>query len=121
MQSKAKLTRIGATGNKLAAIKALRSFTGLGLKDAKDAVEDVMDGHNLDVPVNGNLIDNHGKLVARDELAALRENGIHVSLGGTKREAVIGATRSAAKIAIEDCQYDLAIDLIKVLRDHDHA
>lgn len=118
---KAKLTRIGETHNKVAAIKALRYITGLGLKDAKDTVEDVMEGHNLEVPLNPKAIDNHGRLDAREEVATLRAEGIHIATGGTKRHAVIGATRAAAKIAVDDHQYDLAIDLIKVLRDHDHA
>ena len=121
MKREAKLTRIGPTNNKVAAIKALRSLSGLGLKEAKDGVEDVMDGRSLTVPLAIGALDDRGQLNAREELATLRQEGIHVGAGSTKRDAVIGATRSAAKIAVDDKQYDLAIDLIKVLRDHDYA
>ena len=121
MKREAKLSRIGKTHNKVAAIKALRSMSGLGLKDAKDGVEDVMSGRTLTVPLSINALDDRGLLNAREEIATLRAEGIHVGVGGTKRDVVIGATRSAAKMAVNDKQYDLAIDLIKVLRDHDYA
>jgi ribosomal protein L7/L12 len=47
LQTQARLTELVAQGNKMQAIKDLRVATGLGLKEAKDAVDAVAAGHDI--------------------------------------------------------------------------
>jgi len=49
----AQVLAIVATGGKLAAIKWIRQQTGLGLKESKDAVELLMQQHNVSSPRSG--------------------------------------------------------------------
>jgi ribosomal protein L7/L12 len=46
-QTQARLTELVEQGNKIQAIKDLRAATGLGLKEAKDAVDAIAAGHDV--------------------------------------------------------------------------
>jgi ribosomal protein L7/L12 len=45
-QTQARLTALAGQGNKIQAIKDLRAATGVGLKEAKDAVDALLAGHD---------------------------------------------------------------------------
>jgi ribosomal protein L7/L12 len=46
-QAQARLTELARQGNKIKAISELMAATGLGLKDAKDAVDAIAAGHDI--------------------------------------------------------------------------
>jgi ribosomal protein L7/L12 len=65
-----------AQGNKIGAIKRVRELTGLGLKEAKDAVDAIEAGAPLEArPADGNT--GHGEVPAQplDDVRALVERG----------------------------------------------
>ena len=64
-QTRARLTELVARGNRMQAIKDLRVATGLGLKEAKDAVDAIAAGH--DIP--GELLPRPGISAATEERA----------------------------------------------------
>lgn len=103
------LTRSGNTDHKVAAIKALRNLVGLGLREAKDAIESVMDGEQITLDTDATL--------NRSDIQILAGEGITVN-GGTNRRLVLQAIKSAVRIAIEDGEYDLAISLLEVMKKH---
>lgn len=111
------LKQIGKTNNKVAAIKALRCITRLGLKEAKDAIESVMSGSVITVDAVGKK--GFDSVDDRECLRTLTAEGIGVITGGGKRSVILSATRTNAKMAVEDGDYDLAISLINVLKEHD--
>ena len=102
--------------NKVAAIKAWRQLSGLGLKEAKDAVESVMHGDCLVLQLNFPF-QNDPK--SAESLETLRREGMIVSSGGTHRHVVLRAIKSSARIALDNSEYDLAKDLIDVLERHE--
>jgi len=105
----------GAQPQKVASIKALRTLTGLGLKEAKDAVEDAMDTGKTSIQMYGDPV----SLLRTEEVKILTSEGFRVNGIGDKKEAIVNSVQTSARIAIQDKQYELAIDLLKVLKDHD--
>ena len=109
-----------ATQHKIPAIKALRAITLVGLKEAKDAIESCIDG--------ATFMCSEASSYAREEYA---NNGSHYAMGYEfEREVtnlfLAGFTVEAdtfkvkiqalAKQAIDSGEYQVAIDLVEVLR-----
>lgn len=111
------LKRVGETSNKVIAIKALRNLAGLGLKEAKDAVEEAMCGVTVTFDSSRKALDLTGS--DSEAFRDLKGQGILVVGGAGKRGVIITATRSSAKMAVDEGEYELAISLINVLKEHD--
>lgn len=105
--------------NKVVVIKALRSLTGLGLKEAKDAIEAMVDNagrpHLIEVTTTLSM----NELLRCDEIKTLADGGFTPTNITTKRAVILGAIRSAAKMAINEKEHELAIALTNVLKEHD--
>jgi len=112
-----KFHKVGETNNKVAAIKAFRFLSGAGLKEAKDAVEDVMAGNKVEWDIHPSAITDGSR--PSESVRTLMSEGIGVSGIATKRNAILQSTMAGAKLAIDDRDYELAISLIKVLKEHD--
>ena len=106
----------GEVPNKVACIKAFRNLTGVGLKEAKDAIEDVMAGNTIREDVRPTMLENGPRGECFD---TLRNNNIAIGGVTTKRDIVLEAVRTGITIALADKEHDLASDLIAVLKKHD--
>lgn len=100
--------------NKVTCIKAWRTVTGLGLKEAKDAVEAVMEGKPTILETS--LAPDHPEL--RNALAVIQGENMVVSTQNTTKATVLRAVESAAKLSLDNGEYDLAIDLTEILKKH---
>ena len=49
-QQELQIRELTATGNKISAVKLYREITGVGLKEAKDAVDAIQRGESVDIP-----------------------------------------------------------------------
>ena len=103
--------------NKVAVIKAVRQLTGIGLKEAKDAVEEAMTGTVV-------LIKNgtpHDSTIAssNDANDSIHENGMELFFGTSKTQFIVQAIRESAKLAADEEENELAILLLDVLRQHE--
>ena len=116
--SKLRLTRAGmpADFNKVAAIKAFRQLSGVGLKEAKDAVEEAMANGSVEIDLYG---EPSASLLRTEEVKILQGEGFRISGITDKKEVILRSTKTSARIAVDEGEYDLAIDLIKVLQQHD--
>lgn len=104
--------------NKVSAIKAARTLFGLGLKEAKDAIEEVMNKGVSEFEIHPANAPKHLDKMSPEMLTLMGE-GIQIGGIETKKSAVIEALRSSAKVAMSDREYDLAISIIGVLKEHD--
>ncbi len=109
----------GKCHNKVAAIKAYRTLSGAGLKDAKDAVEAALDGEIVEMTIRPAHVAALVEGVQDDSLDTLRDQGFTFGGLATKRTAIIQALRDSAKVSLDSKDYDLAISIIGVLKDHD--
>lgn len=109
-----------STTNKIEVIKAVRTIGGLGLKESKDMVENPgkqtlavnMALRNFD----GDLHDNEFRF--KEATDALRRNSVKVSIPGTPDTATIEALKAVACDALHRGEYDLAGDLLEVMRKY---
>ncbi len=109
----AKLCRMpgGTPSNdqKVACIKAIRKITGLGLKEAKDAVELAMSGGAYVLPCK--TAPSH----CDAEIEVLNANGLMITGNATKVEFILRSMRANAKMAIDCKENNLAILIIDAL------
>jgi hypothetical protein len=98
-----------ARDNKVEAIKAVRRAADLGLKDAKDTIEAMMDGHSVTVDVNISDSD------VRDALDTLRAVGGEIHTTG---EELITRIRDVAIDALRASEDALAVELLDALINH---
>ncbi len=94
---------------KVACIKAFRQITGLGLKEAKDAVELAADGGAFDLP--GKTAPEHCDL----EIKVLRDNGLMITGNANKVDFILRSLRANAKMAIDSEENHLAILILDTL------
>ena len=103
--------------NKVAVIKAVRQLTGIGLKEAKDAVEEAMTGIVVIIkdgtPHESTIASSH------DANDSIHENGMELYSGTSKTQFIIQAIRESAKMAADEEETDLAILLLGVLSQHE--
>lgn len=101
--------------NKIALIKALRSLTGMGLKEAKDTVELVLDDNRTSVDV-GKVED------FKHYFQMLIDNGIIIT---NSRKAIsdqiAGELKHLAQYATENECYSMAQNILEVLNKHDRS
>jgi len=103
--------------NKVAAIKAVRQLCGIGLKEAKDAVEEAMTGT---VVVIADLTPHSSsQMSSQDAHENLRAQGMELLRGTSKTEFIVQAIRESAKLAADEEENNLAILLLDVLRQHE--
>jgi len=103
--------------NKILVIKAIRFLTGIGLKEAKDAVEEAMTGV-ITIIEDGNP--RELSTTTGDEAHEnIRANGMELFNGTSKVEFVVQAIRESAKLAADEEETELAILLLDVLRQHE--
>lgn len=114
--SKLRLTREGMPQdfNKVSAIKALRQLSGVGLKEAKDAVEAVMTGEIVDLGTTA----PRGEYADYDSLRNLTAQGFEFLNGKGKIPFVIEAIKESAKLAADEEDEELAMLLLDVIKQH---
>lgn len=99
--------------NKVAVIKALRSVSGVGLKEAKDAVEAAADGiafeFNAPISTNENW----------DELQTMRTNGFTIAQANDRVTIILESIKQNAIFSTKDGDIDLARLLLNVLSDYE--
>jgi len=101
--------------NKVACIKAVRQLTGLGLKEAKDAVELAMTNVVVtfdDITAERSINADHSSF------DALKENGMELVAGTSKIEFIIAAVKESAKLAADEAEEELAILLLSAIKQH---
>ena len=101
--------------NKVAAIKAVRAITGLGLKEAKDAVEDAMIGNAVSINTSFNPHDP----IHSGGLQDLKDMGFDLGDKNTKTAIILESVKQAAILATKEDDYDLTKLLLNVLTDYD--
>lgn len=101
--------------NKVKAIKAVRAITRLGLKDAKDAVEDAMDGHTITIESSFNPRDP----AIAHELSELKCFGFELAHEKTKASMILESVKQSAILAAKEDDYDLARLLLNVLTEYE--
>ena len=102
--------------NKVAAIKATRAITGLGLKEAKDAVEAVIGGSTVEL--NHVFIDkhNHDQSSAINDLASM---GFDLRERSQKSDIILESVKQSAVLATNENDFELAKLLLNVLTDYE--
>jgi len=101
--------------NKVAAIKLLRQVAGTGLKEAKDAIENAMQGETVELDSLFNARDPAHMNAVRD-LEAL---GFTMNSKGLKTVIILESVKQSAIMATREDNYVLAKLLLDVLRDYD--
>lgn len=99
--------------NKVAVIKALRAVSGVGLKEAKDAVEQAADGiafeFNAPISTNENW----------DELQTMKTNGFTIAQANDRVTIILESIKQNAIFSTKDGDNDLARLLLNVLSDYE--
>jgi len=106
---------LNGSGNKVPAIKAVRATTGIGLKEAKDAVEAAMEGQTVEINTSFNPRDPAFTGTLSD-LAAI---GFDLSDKTIKSDIILASVKQGAIMATKDENYDLAQLLINVITDYE--
>lgn len=101
----------------VAAIKAVRSATGIGLKDAKDLVEELFDnGSSLSKEI---VVTGPNYPDVQEEIGSLRTAGFDVvEVGAEALESFRIAARSMITTALERENIALARDLFNLYEKH---
>lgn len=115
--SKLRLTHSGQPEGfqKIPAIKALRQLSGIGLKEAKDAVEAAMLGELVDL---SDMMPAESLTSSNEAHRILGEQGFEFVRGSTKTEFIIASIKECAKLATDEEDEELAILLLEVIRQH---
>jgi len=95
--------------NRVALIKAIRTATGLGLKEAKDLSDDLHSDRSIVLDV----IAKYGTV--EEVLAGLREQGLDAERA---LDDPITLLRTAADIALDIDDVALAVDILTVVRNY---
>jgi ribosomal protein L7/L12 len=100
--------KLVAAGRNIDAIKLLREVTGLGLKEAKEAVDRCAQGGSLDVTVDmaAQRAALHGAAQADGEIRALLESGRKIDAIKLMRERS-GLDLATAKDIVDSMEADL--------------
>jgi hypothetical protein len=104
------LSKVGR-GNKVSAIKIVRSVSGLGLKEAKDLVET----QNFDLDINENLLREPFPTI-EILIARLREVGVEVKHGGGAADTTICMMEDALHEAVTMGTYEIAEDILALVK-----
>ena len=97
-------------GQKVAAIKAVRTIGQLPLKDAKEMVEDAIDGNPVKIEVTQPDQD-----LLRGAIVDLKRTGMFIS---DPSDVLLEDLRKVAVDAVDQSHFDLAADIIAVLKKY---
>lgn len=96
--------------NKVGCIKAVRTLTGLGLKEAKDLVEAAAGPNGTEQPIAVRI--DLPESEVRDQVARLKEGGAVVNHhSGSNRSIILGTIHEATMFATSVGEYELASKL----------
>lgn len=102
--------------DKVKTIKAVRAVTHLGLKDAKDAVEDVVDrGLSISMDISRNL----SPAVIQDSIREIESNGLLLTYKSQKIDFVLEGLKQSAIMCAREDEYELSQLIMGVLLDYD--
>ena len=100
--------------NKVAAIKGLRTLTGLGLKESKELVESSMEGN---IKIFSSILATTPELKLKNKEAVdyIRSAGCIITkrAGSGQKEL-----KKMIKHAVDKDEFDLAIDLMNTYQNH---
>ena len=116
--SKLRMTHPGSLPtdfNKVTTIKAVRQLSGVGLKEAKDAVEAAMVGDIVDL---GDFASSDALAAGVESLRNLTAQGFEIVNGRGKIPFVIEAIKESAKLAADEEDEELAMLLLDVIKQH---
>lgn len=99
--------------NKVAAIKAVRSLTDYGLKEAKELVEKLETNNYITIS------DVNAKYDVAEAVANLRGNGFIVE--PLTSSDIHYLLNSAARAAIDEDNAELAIEILSIVKEHYNA
>lgn len=102
--------------NKVATIKAVRSATGVGLKDAKDAVEDAV---NSGLVIKMEIARNIAPTVLDDAIHTIEDNGLVLSHTSQKIDIVLESMKQSAILAAKEDEYELSKLIMNVLLEYE--
>lgn len=89
------------------AIKAIRSFSGLGLKEAKDIVDAIKAGRVEHV------IPSSGESNDQEFMAGMRDAGYYITYNCLEQHLFNGA-----KLALEEHKIDLCLDILNLVKKY---
>lgn len=91
--------------NKVAVIKAVRSLTGLGLKEAKDTVEDAVDRNR---PANIDIARHLENPIIDDCVRTIEQNGLTIDDKSQKIDFILEGMKQSAILSTKEGEYELA-------------
>ncbi len=103
--------------NKVNAIKSVRGITGMGLKHAKELVEEIQPGHSK--VISYELASDN--IVLQEHLTRLNTSGISSTIiydNNPVREEIADQLRGIVTYATMSSQYDIAKALLGILETH---
>lgn len=103
--------------NKVACIKAYRFLTNQGLKEAKDAIENIIDGKNVNFDIAPNLDPSKFS----EQIEVLESNGFTLKNNDHQIEIILEATKQSAIMAINAGDSDLASILLNSLKKYENV
>lgn len=100
--------------NKVPAIKAFRGMFGVGLKEAKDSIEKMMENEGVNFDFNYGVMENFSEY-----LQSFKAEGFDVEdMNTVDRSSVLSCLEELSLQAVESHDFDIATDLISVLRKY---
>ena len=103
--------------NKVAAIKGVRTLTGLGLKEAKDLVECINPGHTEVIHVDAGILEPYYS----EALQLIKDSGLRVStpvINNAARRDIGEQLRQVVTYATMTAQYDISRVLINIIETY---
>lgn len=107
-------TTPGAISNKVAVIKLVRNLSSLGLKEAKDLIDDVMSGYTRSVDVDAVKLLDSCEMTEAEIVRKLAGEGV-TAISSTS--SFIPRLREVASDAILAGEDGLAYELLTVIRN----
>ena len=102
--------------DKIKTIKAVRAATAVGLKEAKDAVEDAVErGLVIKMEVNRNLSPVH----LSDAITGIEENGLVLTHKSQKIDMVLESLKQSAILSAKEDEYELSQLIMNVLVEYE--
>lgn len=102
--------------NKVATIKAVRAATAVGLKEAKDAVEDAVErGMVVKMDVSNTL----APAALQDAIHAIENNGLVLSHKSQKIDFVLESLKQSAVMCAKEDEYELSQLIMSVLVEYE--
>jgi len=107
---KATIKLIGKVENKIKAIKGVRFITGLGLKEAKELIEQTMEAGTSKIDV----LPNSAAPRKHEAIALLKEGGFSYFEQAPSRDKILIEVKKLIKMSVENDQNDIATELLQL-------